>query len=189
MKKLIFFIIGLLGFSAQASEPTKQFPPVPKWQPSFSVTVDEVLERVVYYSNNGKDIVMFKNGTAVIVPDNLTDKEVKAYALKTLSEILNYHPDMNPLNMDDGNILIQYNHPACNVVINEFANKHFELIKKNHLDALATSEVLNTPLGPNKFDEFSMKALYGRTFMFMDAQAPEIVKIYRHALNNSINSD
>ena len=91
---------------------------------------------------------------------------------------------MKPMNMDDGNILIEYNEPAFNVVINDFANKHLTSIKRNHLSGLTESEVLITPLGPNKFDEFGMKALYGRTFMFMDAQDPQIIKIYRNKSPN-----
>ena len=90
-----------------ANADDKQFPPVPKWQPDFAVSVDLVLERMVYYSNNGKDIAIFKNGTAVILPSGLSDAEAKDFAPKVLSEIYNYHPDMKPLNMDDGNILVQ----------------------------------------------------------------------------------
>lgn len=180
MKKILALIIGLLSLGTQAAETKAQFPPVPKWKPDFSVSIDQVLDRMKYYSNQEKDILLFEHGTAVILPNDLNDKEAKDYAKKVISEIYNYHPDMNPLNMDDGNILIKYNHPAYNVVINEYAEKHIDIIKKKHLDALATDEVLITPLGSNKFDEFGMKALYGRTFMFMDAQSLNIVKIHRH---------
>jgi len=180
MKHLLIFIVSLLGFSLQAAEPEGQFPPVPKWKPDFSVSVEAVLEKMKYYSNNGKDIAIFENGTAVVLPDGLSDDAAKEYSLKVLSEIFNYHPDMNPLNMDDGNILVQYNQPAYNVVLSEFASKHMAKIQKHHLDGLATSEVLITPLGSNVFDEFGMKALYGRTFMFMDAQNPKVVQLYRH---------
>ena len=180
MKKLFTLLATLIGLNTQAAEQEGQFPPVPKWQPDFSISVDQVLERMVYYFDDGKDIVIFENGTAVVLSDSLNDAEAEEFALKTLSDIYNYHPDMNPINMDDGNILVQYNHPAFNVVINSFANNHMVTIKKRHLDALATSEVLITSLGNNVFDEFGMKVLYGRTFMFMDAQNPKIVKIYRH---------
>ena len=184
MKKFIIYLFALLGFGARSVEPERQFPPVPKWQPDFSVAVEQVLERMVYYSNSEKDIVMFKNGTAVILPSEMNDDEAKEYALKVVSEIYNYHPDMKPLDMDDGNILVEYNKPAYNVVINDFANKHIETIKKEHLNGLATAEVLFTPQGNNVFNEFGMKALYGRTFMFMDAQKSEIVEIYRHESPN-----
>jgi hypothetical protein len=44
---------------------------------------------------------------------------------------------------------------------------------------LATSGVLMTPLGANTFDEFGIKALFGRCFMFMDAQNPVVVRVVR----------
>lgn len=40
-------------------------------------------------------------------------------------------------------------------------------------------EVLITPLGPNVFDDFGKMALFGRCFMFMDAQDPKVVRIER----------
>ena len=84
--------------------------------------------------------------------------------------------------MKDGNITVQYNHPAINVVLKDVAEKHWPVIDRNHQDALATSEVLITPLGSNTFDDFGKKALFGRCFMFMDAQAPEVIRIVRAAL-------
>ena len=164
----------------QEAEDLDKHPPVPAWKPDFSVSVEVVLERMIYYTDDGRDIVLFTHGTAVLVPEGLDDAAAKSNALATLSEIFNYHPDMNPVTMDDGNLLVQYNHPAYNVVIAEFAAEHMATIEERHLDGLATSEVLITGLGPNKFDELGMKALYGRTFMFMDAQAPVVVKVYRH---------
>lgn len=87
---------------------------------------------------------------------------------------------MAPNTMDDGNILVQYNHPAANVVLREVARANWPEIEGRHLDGLAPSEVLLTPLGPNKFDDFGKQALLGRAYMFMDALAPEIVQIKRH---------
>jgi hypothetical protein len=81
--------------------------------------------------------------------------------------------------MDDGNILISYNHPAFNVVLEELAQQHWAEIEMNYISALCTSEVLMTPLGPNKFDAFGKKALWGRCYFFMDAQSPEVLEIVR----------
>ena len=89
---------------------------------------------------------------------------------------------MNPTEMDDGNILIQYNHPAVNVVLESQTNKHWNLIDENHQRALVTDEVLITPLGNNVFDDFGKKVLFGRCFMFMDAQALEVVQIVRKSI-------
>lgn len=100
-------------------------------------------------------------------------------AKDVLYKILNFHPDMTPRQMKDGNVTLQYRHPAINVVLTAFAKSHWADIDQHHLDALATSEVLITPLGPNKFDEFGKLALYGRCYMFMDAQDPEVMQVVR----------
>jgi hypothetical protein len=109
----------------------------------------------------------------------MAEAEAAAAARATPDKVYRYHPDMSPSPTDDGNILIQYNHPAANVVREDLAQRHRAEIERNHQGALATSEVLITPLGPNRFDAFGMKALYGRCFMLMDAQAPEVVRIVR----------
>jgi hypothetical protein len=98
-----------------------------------------------------------------------------------LLKIYHFHPDMNPLSMKDGNVLVRYNHPAVNLVLDSVATENWEAIEKRHLEALTTSEVLMTPLGANKFDAFGMKALFGRCFMFMDAQAPNVLRVVRRA--------
>jgi hypothetical protein len=116
----------------------------------------------------------------VILESGLSDAKAKIFALKVLSDIFNYHPDMNPTSMDDGNILVRYNHPAVNVVLHDVAEAHWMEVEARHLDGLVASEVLITPLGQNKFDAFGKQALLGRAYMFMDAQVPEIVEIRRH---------
>jgi len=163
-----------------AATPQKGFPPVPAWRPSFAQPLDRIVDRIAYYTNGKRDFTVFKNGTCVILDDGLSDTEAKAISFKVLSDIFNYHPDMNPAPMDDGNILVRYNHPAVNVVLHDVAQAHWAEIEKRHLDGLATSEVLITPLGQNKFDDFGKQALLGRAYMFMDAQMPEIVEIKRH---------
>ena len=152
---------------------------MPDWKPDFSPSVQEILERVRYYTDGSRDIVVFRYGTCVLLEDGLSDAEATESALSVLSQIYNYHPDMNPVSMDDGNILVQYNHPALNVVISAHAKANWKAIDSNHQRALATAEVLITPLGSNVFNDFGKMALYGRCFMFMDAQAPEIVSISR----------
>ncbi|AGH86296.1 hypothetical protein F504_3784 (plasmid) [Ralstonia pseudosolanacearum FQY_4] len=42
-----------------------------------------------------------------------------------------------------------------------------------------------TPQGSNIFDAFGKKALFGRCFMFMDAQAPVVVRIVRNDVQRS----
>jgi hypothetical protein len=138
------------------------------------------VERIRFYSNGSRDFAIFAHGTVVILPDGLADAEAEEHAKQALHSILYAHPDMNPLNMKDGNILVQYNHGAANVVLSDVADANWQEIDTQYQRALATDEVLITPLGQNKFDDFGKKALFGRCFMFMDAQAPKIVRIERH---------
>ncbi len=91
---------------------------------------------------------------------------------------------MNPANMKDGNVLVRYNHPAYNVVLADIVQAHWAEIDENHQKALATSEYLKTPLGLNVFDDLGKKALFGRCFMFMDAQNPKVVKIVRKTMTH-----
>jgi hypothetical protein len=178
------FIAGLLASfgagRAAAGKPQTAFPPVPAWRPSFAQPRDRIVDRISYYTNGTRDFTVFKNGTCVILDAGLSDAEARTVSLKILSDIFNYHPDMNPAQMDDGNILVRYNHPAVNVVIHEIAEAHWAEIESRHLDGLAGPEVLITPLGQNKFDAFGKQALLGRAYMFMDAQDPEIIEIKRH---------
>ncbi len=161
------------------SDSEDSFPPVPEWEPEIEVPLDQIIDRFAYYTDGGKDFVVFTHGTCAIVSDGLSDAEASEEAKGTLSQIFNYHPDMNPQNMDDGNILISYNHPAYNVVLDSITTKHMSTIEKNHQKALARSEVLMTPIGNNKFDDFGMKALFGRCYFFMDAKNPAVSRVVR----------
>jgi hypothetical protein len=118
----------------------------------------------------------------VLVENGLSEALAVQQATDLLSKIFNFHPDMNPVRMKDGNITVQYNQPALNVVLEDVAQANWADIERNHQDALATSEVLMTPLGQNKFDDFGKKALFGRCYMFMDAQSPKVVQIVRAAV-------
>lgn len=172
-------VFGLFKKKQPPTEAPKQFPPVPSWRPSIEQPIDEIVARLRIYTNHQRDFAVFTHGTCVILPDALSDEEATAFAKVILEKILSYHPDMNPVPMKDGNVLVQYNHPAANLVLESVAAKHWHDIDTNHLRALATDEVLMTPQGSNIFDSFGKKALFGRCFMFMDAQAPVVVRIVR----------
>lgn len=86
---------------------------------------------------------------------------------------------MIPSPMDDGNMMVRYNHPAVNIVLRDVADAHWAEVEERHLDGLTPSEVLITPLGPNKFDADGKLALLGRAYMFLDARLPEVVQIER----------
>jgi hypothetical protein len=158
---------------------SKSFPPVPKWRPTFSQPLGQISERLHYYTNEKRDFVVFENGTCAIVADGLSDQAASAAAMGVLSQIFHFHPDMKPTNMDDGNVLVRYNHHAVNVVLSSVAKDHWAEVEAHHKDGLTPDEVLITPLGQNVFDDFGKKALLGRCYMFMDAQAPKVHRIER----------
>lgn len=160
-------------------EPPKRFPPVPDWQPSVVQPLDQIVDRVRHYTDGKRDFAVFANGTIVILPSGLSAEQAETHAKEALHKVFHAHPDMYPMNMKDGNTLVRYNHDAWNVVLSEIAAANWPEIEREHQRALATDEVLITPLGSNKFDELGMKALFGRCFMFMDAQAPKLAKIER----------
>jgi hypothetical protein len=174
--------MGLLTKLFGSKRDELEFPPVPEWKPDISLPQEVIAERFVYYTDGKKDFVIFRHGTCVIVNDNLSDSDASAQARDILREIFSFHLDMNPVDMDDGNILVRYSHPAFNIVLDEIASTHWETIKANHLRALARDEVLITPLGPNKFDDFGMKALFGRCYFFMDAKKPQVSRIVRKTM-------
>jgi hypothetical protein len=80
--------------------------PVPKWRPSFSQPLDRVEDRFSYYFNHSRDFAVLQNGTCVLLDDGLSDGAASVAALGILSHIINYHPDMQPSPMDDGNVLV-----------------------------------------------------------------------------------
>jgi hypothetical protein len=181
---ITFFVMGLFSKLFGGEKPADKagdFPPVPAWQPDIEMPLNKIIDRFRYYTDNKKDFVVLKHGTCVLVSDGLTDEQAKKEALETVAKIFNYHPDMNPKSMDDGNILIFYNHPAYTVVLDEVTKRHMDTIRANHMKALARAEVIMTPAGPNKFDDFGMKALFGRCYFFMDARKPEVGSVIRKA--------
>jgi hypothetical protein len=169
-------------FKKRAPPGTPRDPPVPKWKPDIVQPIDQIIDRISFYTDRKRDFAVFAHGTCVILASGLTKEEAVAEAAAVLSKIYHYHPDMNPRAMDDGNVLVQYNHPAVNVVLSATTSRHWAEIDRNHQDALATHEVLITPLGQNVFDDFGKKALFGRCFMFMDALDPKVVRVVRAAV-------
>jgi hypothetical protein len=170
---------SLFRASKGRAQVTSRFPPVPTWRPSFTEPIERVVERFRYYTDQAKSFVVFENGTCALVIDKISDESAAEAAIKILSDIINYHPDMTPHNMDDGNILVGYKQPAFNVVLADIAQAHWTEINARHKDALTPDEVLITPLGPNVFDDFGKKALLGRCYMFMDAQNPRVLRVER----------
>jgi hypothetical protein len=162
-----------------SEEPKRKFPPTPDWRPSIEQPIDQIAERLRHYTNGIRDFALFTHGTIAILPSGLTETQAEIHAKEALAKVFHAHPDMHPLQMNDGNILVRYNHDVVNIVLDEVSAQHWVEIKSEHQGALARDEVLITPLGQNKFDDFGMKALFGRCFMFMDAEAPAVLRFER----------
>lgn len=177
-------VMALFGARApaRAAEPN-DFPPVPKWRPSFGQPLDQIVERLRYYTDQKRDFAVFANGTCAVLEPGLDDSAAKAAALEIILKVFNAHPDLTPMRMDDGNMLVRYSQPELvSVVLTEIVRAHQDEIERRHQDGLARAEVLFTPLGQNVFDETGKAALYGRALMFMDAQAPQVVRIERRSV-------
>ena len=173
-------LFGLGG--AVRAAPSKDWPPVPKWRPSFGQPLDQVVDRLRYYTDQKRDFAVFTNGTCALLNPGLDDSGAKAAALEIMSKVFHAHPDLTPLHMDDGNLMVRYSQPELvTVVLTKVVRAHRDEIERHHQDGLARDEVLITPLGQNVFDETGKAALYGRALMFMDAQTPKIVRIERRS--------
>ena len=153
-----------------------QFPPVPKWKPDVPVDIERTEKTFAYYLNHKKAFVVFKNGTCIPVYSPNLENEAK----EILNKIFHFHPDFNPQQMDDGNFTVSYSQPAYSIVFkDEFENNRGN-IEKNHLDGLTYGEVLiNAQKERNKFDDRGKIGLFGRARMFLDAQNPIVVKIWK----------
>lgn len=175
-------MFGFFKKKEPSQDPPKRLPPVPDWKPTITQPTEQIIERLQFYTNNQRDLAVFSNCTCVLLPDGLSDADAEVFAKETVSKIFNYHPDMNPTPMKDGNVLVQYNYPAVNLVLDSVAAQYWVEIESNHQRALATDEVLITPIGPNIFDDFGKKALFGRCFMFMDAVTPRVIRVVRRSI-------
>ena len=173
-------MFGLFRRKKPPAAPRTFSPPVPAWRPAVEQPLDRIADRCRYYMNDARDFVVCTHGTCVVLPDGLGDAEAEAYARDVLQRILRAHPDMKPTTMDDGHLVIFYSHPAAaSIVLRDIADAHWSDIEAQFLSAVATDEVLFAGRGPNQFDDDGKRALFGRCFMFMDAQAPHVARIER----------
>ena len=174
-------MFGIFKRSSKPSPPSPpRFPPVPDWRPDVVQPQDEVIRVLRHYTDGKKDFAVFRFGTFALIPNGLDDSGANAHALRSLHNVFHAHVDMRNAEMDDGNVLVTYNHGIGNVALNKITSAIWEDIEKQHQRALATHEVLITPQGSNKFDSCGKRALFARCYMFMDAQDPEVVQLIRH---------
>lgn len=79
-------LASFIATSRGLAEVSKSFPPVPKWRPTFKQPLDQISERLHYYTNGKRDFVVFENGTCAIVADGLFDQAASAAATDILSQ-------------------------------------------------------------------------------------------------------
>jgi hypothetical protein len=159
-------------------EPVADFPPKPKWKPTVPVDIERTVASFAHYTDRSRTFVVFEHGTCVVVPESSTDPEGEAKRL--LDAVYNFHPDFNPRQMDDGNFTVSYSQPAFSVVFADEVKANRQYIDLNHLDGVVREEVLLDASGrQNQFDDRGKIGLFGRARMFMDAQSPRIVRVWR----------
>lgn len=153
------------------------FPPTPKWQPNLPIDIDLIYEKAKYYTDEKLQFAIFQNGTVTFFSNRVDNIENSAKS--SLDKIYNFHPDFKPLTMDDGNYLIEYSQPAFTIVFKDEIETHWNYIEENHQDGICREEVLINAQGQhNVFDSVGKICLFGRAKMFMDAQAPKVVKTF-----------
>ncbi len=108
-------MFGLFKKNQPPPEPPRQFPPVPDWKPEIRQPLDSITERIRFYTNDSRDFAVFGYGTVAITENGLSDTEAERHEKQSLNNVFHAHPDMNPMNMKDGNILIQYNHDVASL--------------------------------------------------------------------------
>jgi hypothetical protein len=159
------------------SEGEKDFPPKPKWKPNLPVDIELIYDKAKYYTGDKLQFAIFQNGTVTFFSNKVDNIEDSAKA--SLDKIYNFHPDFKPMTMDDGNYLIEYSQPAFTIVFKDEIEKHWDYIDRNHQDGICRDEVLINAQGQhNVFDSVGKICLFGRAKMFMDAQAPKVVKTF-----------
>jgi hypothetical protein len=153
------------------------FPPTPTWKPNLPVDIDSIYEKAKYYTGSKMQFAVFENGTVAYF--GFTVGNVKDSALSALNNIFHAHPDFKPTKMDDGNYLIEYSQPAFTIVFKDEIEKNWSYINQHHQKGVCKDEVLMDRQGQhNVFDSVGKICLFARAKMFMDAQAPKVVKIF-----------
>ena len=152
-------------------------PSKPEWKPNLPNNIDTIIERAKYYTGSKLQLAVLEYGTVIYFPQTVDD--IKRAAFDTINRIYNSHPDFKPIEMDDGNYIVEYSQPAFTIVFKEEIENHWNYIETNHKDGVCTHEVLLNGKGEaNIFDDVGKICLFGRAKMFMDAQKPDLVRMF-----------
>ena len=153
------------------------FPPVPIWRPNLPVDLELIFEKAKYYTGEKLQFAVFQNGTVAFF-STMVDR-IEDSAIEALDKIYNAHPDFKTITMNDGNYLIEYSQPAFTIVFKDEIEKYWDYIDKHHQDGICKAEILINSQGQkNVFDKLGKICLFARAKMFMDAQAPNVVKVF-----------
>lgn len=187
------FLFGLLASATgcTAGDSSKEFerpwPPRPAWVPSFQMPFPKTLTAFKLALRGPRDIVVFKNGTMVIVPLGMDDSSATDLAKAHLNDLVHGHVDMSVQRTAAEDVLVSYNRTgyeaAFNLVLSDIAQEHWNEIETRHLDGLVADEVIVTQVAANGFDEEGKMALLGRAYMFLDALDPQVMLIDRASTN------
>lgn len=154
------------------------FPPKPNWRPALPVDIPRTINAFIYYTDSKKAFAIFTHGTCVVLPDDTTNAEEDAKEI--LDAVYRYHPDFNPHMMDDGNYMVSYSQPAYSIVFTDEFEAHREYIERTHRDGIVRDEVMLNANGQvSHFDDRGKAGLFGRARMFMDAQEPVVIRIWK----------
>ncbi len=168
-------LLKRLGPSKAKADP--DFPPKPQWKPDAPINIPRIIETFAYYCDRQKTFAIFKHGTCVLVPD---DADSEASAKKILHDIYFAHPDFSVRRMDDGNYAVVYSQPAYSVVFQDELEANRDTIDRHHREGVVAGEALFGNTGfTNQFDEVGKIGLFARARMFLDAQEPFVVHVWR----------
>jgi hypothetical protein len=151
----------------------------PPWKPAIVQPLDRLENRFREVVKGGKDFVLFSHGTCAVVEAGMPEAVAYEAAKTILERTVHQHVDVRPTELTGGDILIRYNQPAANLVLDDIARANLLQIDAKHMSALVPEEVLIMPAGPNKFDTFAKRVLFGRCYLFMDAETLEVDRVVR----------
>ncbi|SMX26788.1 hypothetical protein TRP8649_00874 [Pelagimonas phthalicica] len=170
---------SLLGANLVRAGGVPDWVPVPKWSPEVIPDLKTVSERMVYYFGSKYDYVLFSHSTCCVLDKGKEEQAAIDTAMQILLDIVGFHPDFATRTMTDGAVLVSYNESAFNVLPAEFTLENQAWVAAEHLQGLTEGEALWGKGGLNKFDQEAQMGLLGRSYMFLDAEARDVVQVIR----------
>jgi len=153
--------------------------PIPRWKPAIPINIEKIVVVFSRCLEQKKAFIVFKNGTCVFTKDRnspLYEDEAK----HILRKIYDYHPDFSTIALDDGNWLVKYNEPLASIVLKEEIDNYWCEIENHYQKGITSYEVLVDEYGNQReITKDGKIGLFARARMFMDAQNPQVAKIWK----------